>query len=226
MFQSEIGENGTPHLQGWLVFKTKKRPKSVITNPRIHWEKMRGTVDENIFYCSKSDTHDNKVRFCKGCRFPYTGPQITLRPWQEHVVNILKGEPDERTVYWIWSQAGNMGKSTFAKWLFMNLDGVIVTGGKAVDMKNGVLTYKQNNFDTPKIVLVDVPRVASNHFSVAGVESIKNMFFYSSKYEGGMVCGPPPHVVCFANCEPDYSLMSRDRWQVMNLAHDNTFHRI
>lgn len=110
-----------------------------------------------------------------------------------------------------------MGKSTFAKWLFHNIPNTIVTGGKANDMKNGVQTYVQNQNVFPKVVIVDIPRVQHGHFSIAGIEEIKNMFFFSGKYEGGMVSGPPPHVVCFANCEPPWECMSTDRWQVMNL---------
>ena len=40
---SEVGESGTPHLQGFVEFKVKKRPKSVFDNDRIHWEKAKGS---------------------------------------------------------------------------------------------------------------------------------------------------------------------------------------
>ena len=222
MFQSEIGELGTIHLQGWLQFATKKRPMSVFNeNSKIHWEVMKGSVQENIDYCSKTDTYTGEVRWSRGADFPYNGPQITLREWQIPIVETLKGSPCDRTIYWIWSQTGNLGKSTFAKWLFHNLPDCIVTGGKSNDMKNGVQTYILKNKTFPKIVIVDIPRVDKGHFSVAGIEEIKNMFFFSGKYEGGMVSGPPPHVVCLANTLPQWEEMSSDRWQVMDLEDEN-----
>lgn len=225
MFQSEVGLEGTPHLQGWLEFKTKKRPKSVYSNKSIHWEKMKGTIQDNITYCSKSDTYDGKVRFALGCAFPYLGPQIELTGWEKTIVDILKkppvqGTPEFRNIYWVWEPDGNFGKTTFAKWIYHNLANVIVTEGKVGDMKNGVAVYFQAHGRTPEIVLIDIPRVNSNHFSVAGIESIKNMFFYSGKYEGGMVSGPRPHVVVFSNAYPPIEKMSTDKWKIMDLRED------
>jgi len=218
MFQTESGENCTPHLQGWLEFKVKKRPKSVYKElTRIHWEKMKGTLKQNIDYCSKTDTYTGEYRYARGCDFPYLGPQITLYDWQKPIVTMLKGKPHDRNVYWVWSSHGNLGKSTFAKWIFHNIPDTIVTGGKANDMKNGVQTYIIKNNKFPRVVIIDIPRVNRGHFSVAGIEEIKNMFFFSGKYEGGMVSGPPPHVICFANVPPTYEEMSADRWQIMDL---------
>lgn len=56
MFQEEKGENGTPHLQGFCIFKNKIRPLSLKLDKSIHWEKMKGTVEQSIAYCSKSQT--------------------------------------------------------------------------------------------------------------------------------------------------------------------------
>ena len=225
MFQSERGEEGTCHLQGWLEFATKKRPMSIFKTTQIHWEKMKGTIKENIDYCGKTDTYTGEVRFSRGADFPYHGPQIVLRPWQEKVVEILRDKPCDRSIYWVWSHKGNMGKSTFAKYIFHNIPDAIVTGGKASDMKNGVQTYINTNHKFPKVVIVDIPRVNRGHFSISGIEEIKNMFFFSGKYEGGMVSGPKPHVICFANCEPNYSEMSEDRWQMMDLEGRHEFQR-
>ena len=50
----EVGEEGTPHIQGYVMFKnpvTFSTIKSFIS--RAHIEVARGTAEENIAYCSK-----------------------------------------------------------------------------------------------------------------------------------------------------------------------------
>lgn len=50
----EIGEQGTPHLQFFLYFKEGKSLKQVKEiSPRAHWEQAKGSVAQNITYCSK-----------------------------------------------------------------------------------------------------------------------------------------------------------------------------
>lgn len=53
----EVGESGTPHLQGYLEFKTKSRPMTVFKNVcnKIHFEKSKGSKEENYNYCSKEN---------------------------------------------------------------------------------------------------------------------------------------------------------------------------
>ena len=63
--QHEVGEQGTPHLQGFLILKKKQRMtwlKSNI-NGRAHWEKARGTDQQAADYCRKDETHpDGSLR--------------------------------------------------------------------------------------------------------------------------------------------------------------------
>jgi len=52
----EVGEGGTPHLQGFLCFSNAKTYSAVKRIPgltRIHIEIMKGTVQQSIVYCSK-----------------------------------------------------------------------------------------------------------------------------------------------------------------------------
>lgn len=53
----EVGDQGTPHLQGCLVFR---QPKTLVhlrkVLPRAHWEPMRGTPKEASDYCKKDGT--------------------------------------------------------------------------------------------------------------------------------------------------------------------------
>lgn len=54
IYGKEIGENGTPHLQGYCVFAKVKRLSAVKKLlPTAHWEIARGTTDDNVNYCSK-----------------------------------------------------------------------------------------------------------------------------------------------------------------------------
>lgn len=54
----EKGENGTPHLQGYLQLKKKKRLTALkkLFPEQIHWESSRGDSESNITYCSKGAT--------------------------------------------------------------------------------------------------------------------------------------------------------------------------
>jgi len=54
----ELGENGTPHLQGAFVIGKQVAFSTVKTWPglsRAHLEPMRGTPQDSLAYCSKQD---------------------------------------------------------------------------------------------------------------------------------------------------------------------------
>jgi len=52
----EIGETGTPHLQGYIEFDNGKTLSVVKRiNPRIHWENRRGTSKQASDYCKKDN---------------------------------------------------------------------------------------------------------------------------------------------------------------------------
>lgn len=46
LFSKEVGDSGTPHLQGYLEFKTKLRPNSLGLTNKIHWEKAKGNKNK------------------------------------------------------------------------------------------------------------------------------------------------------------------------------------
>lgn len=52
----EKGENGTPHLQGYMEFSTQKRLTTIKTiMPRAHIETRKGTANEAVVYCKKGE---------------------------------------------------------------------------------------------------------------------------------------------------------------------------
>lgn len=230
VFQEETGEageiednEGTPHLQGFIDFgKGKKaRPlnyfKELLGHGRIHWSKTRN-VKASIAYCQKKYTRTGET-FRRGISEPFE-ILIELFPWQTKIMKILESEPDERAIHYVIGSDGLEGKTTFGKWLFLKYDDIIVISGKASDMKNCIIDFmKKNEGEAPKKVIINIPRSTNPTFiSWTGIEEIKDMFFYSGKYEGGMVCAKCPHVVIFANHPPEMSKLSGDRWNIIKIA--------
>lgn len=156
--------------------------------------------------------------------------QIILRPWQQRICDqVLDMPANSRDIWWYWEPYGGLGKTTFQKWVFQNYENTIVIGGKAADMKNCVIEYldgqRPKDKDAvfkpkyPKIVIMNLPKTFNvDYFSPSGTEEVKDMFFYSGKYKGGMVDGPPPIVIIFANCRPPkIEEMAKDRWRIRRL---------
>lgn len=215
LMSHETGCKGeTAHIQGFLKFKTKRRPKETFSDicDWVRYEKQRGSDDSQLAYISK----ENQPFFFLG--FPK--PVKLIEPdyvWEQEILNILKTEPDDRTIYWYWSETGCQGKTSFCKYLTVKM-GAIALSGKAADMRNGVIDYVKNKGSTPEIVLIPIPRsFNTDYLNYEGIENIKDMYFYSGKYEGGQVCGNPPHLFVFANEPPDCSKMSIDRWNVVKI---------
>lgn len=200
---------GQKHLQGYIEFTKKVRPIGVMSEklPGAHWEVARGNRAQNVAYCTKEGTW--------GCYGVVQAPEVIrtiteLRPWQQEVVDLVSGEPDERSIHWYWEAAGGVGKSSLVKYLCVHHD-ALMTAGKAADMKQGILQWMEKKGRAPKIVIMDCPRSVLDYVSYSGLEEIKNGCFYASKYEGGMCVFNNPHVLVFGNQEPDRSKWSTDR---------------
>lgn len=56
----EVGEGGTPHLQGYCYFRTSKSLAQLkVLLPRAHLEAQKGTLEQAIDYCKKEgDFHE------------------------------------------------------------------------------------------------------------------------------------------------------------------------
>lgn len=209
-------ETGNKHLQCYVEFKNKCRPKNLFKDTTMHWEKSKGNKQQNITYCSKEKLEWTNFKIKKPLRKlpcednPYK--------WQIKIINILKGEPDDRKIFWFYG-SGNCGKTTFCKYINRIYDDTIILGGKASDMKNGIVTYKKMNDDCdPEIVIMNIPKSFDQEYlSYPGIEEVKDMLFYSGKYEGGQVDGNPPFVFVFSNIPPDTQKLSADRWMIYDI---------
>lgn len=215
----EVGKKcGTPHFHLWIQFKNARLRTTLKKEigKDGNYQGAKGTLEQSSCYQKKDGVWDTNIRSLK-----WKGPEIELYEWQKDLVNILNKEPDNRTVHWVWEPSGCEGKTVFQKWFCFRNSDTIVLGGKGSNMKNGIIEYIEKNSDFPKTVFINIPRSETDEdkvfVSYGGIEAVKDMFFYSGKYKGGMVNGPNPHVMVFANVPPDKNKLSHDRWNIIKL---------
>lgn len=211
---------GKKHLQGYIVFHKKCRPLEKIKMKEIHWEKAKGNKEQNTRYCTKDgEWHSNNEDFFFANLVidPLEGK--TLYPWQQEVIQIIKSKPNDRTIFWYWEEFGNMGKTALAKHCYLNY-GTIFLSGKGPDIKYAISQLKER----PKSVIFGFPRTMEEGISYQALEEVKDGLFFSGKYEGGMLCMNPPHVIVFANFPPQEEKLSSDRWKIINIRGDTDNH--
>jgi len=210
-FQEETEESGTPHIQGVVLCKKKIRATAFKLPNTIHWEPTKNFEDA-VIYCTKDDSRTG-VRVMEG--FPKAVAVISkLRPWQTEIVELIKTEPDDRTVHWYWSKEGNIGKSALTKLLVIKYKAIFCASGKYSDLCNLIFN---NDMDASNIVIFDIPRNNGNKISYSALESIKNGLISNTKYETGFKAFNSPHVIVFSNHMPDENELSADRWHIVEL---------
>lgn len=138
---------------------------------------------------------------------------LSLKPWQEDLVNVVTQEPHPRKIHWIWSQQGETGKSTMATYLGVKYGATVLELCKNHDLKH-ILAKSPT-----KTVIFDLTRttegVLVGLYSLA--EQLKNGRITSGKYDGSVVYFPRPHVIFFANFPPDMKAWSADRYCIWEI---------
>jgi len=210
----EVGESGTPHLQGYLHFKTPRKFETLKRlNNRLHLEIARGTDEQNYVYCSKEND------FVTNIKKPYTYKLTSLYKWQENLLSLVEIEvknPNDRVIHWYIDPEGGKGKTSMCKHLYHNYPGTLYLTGKATDMKYAIFQHLEQKKPL-NLVVMDFTRTSEGYVSYQGIEEIKNGIFFNGKYESGCVSFEPPIVICFSNWAPDKEALSKDRWNIQLL---------
>ena len=210
----EVGAEGTPHLQGYIETPKRCRPSCFNLPKQIHWEKCKGSREDNVVYCSKDGDYVNSTQLRPRPPLKLIDPTYE---WEKEILQIIQTEPDERTIHWYWSQNGGVGKTQFCKYLTVK-HGALPISGKGADVRNAIVEYNKAQGTTPELCVFPIPRSYNTEYlSYEAFENIKDMYFYSGKYEGAAICGRCPHLFVFANTRPEMHKCSPDRWRVVEI---------
>ena len=217
-FQTEIGEEGTPHLQGAIWLKKAMRWSEFKLSKNIHWEKMKSDKGSND-YVQKDESFAGR-RWNSGLEPPEEPLDIIteLYPWQQKCLDIYNTKPHPRHIHWFWKKEGGSGKSEFVKYMVHHHGVMFCRGGKASDVINMCFNH---NMRKTKLVIWDLPRNTGNAISYQALECIKDGLIANTKYETGALIFNRPHIFIFANSPPmedeDETMMSKDKFVVHEL---------
>lgn len=209
-------ETGRHHRQGYVQFNKRMRPSECKELPKqIHWEYCKGSAADNNVYVTKDwDDIRGDIKYDKPLRLITPGTEGF--EWENDVLDIIKDDPDDRTIHWYYETAGNKGKSSFCRYLCAKHDALIIAG-KPADAKYTIMKWKESKGYYPTLILYDIPRTQEGFVSYQLLEEVKNGCFLSTKYECGMVLMNHPHIFCFANFYPETEKMSEDRWKITEI---------
>ncbi len=218
IFGEEVGDNGTPHLQGQFSLIKKQRLTAMKKwDKRIHWEATRN-IDASEQYCRKDGKYYTNIEFEDYDEYN----KVVWKPWQQEIVNKVEQDcVKKREINWIYDSEGNSGKSMLTRYLALAENALIVDGKKS-DIMHQIAKRCEEGLKIGTVI-IDIPRASKNNISYAAIEAIKNGFISSGKYEGGQYSFRVPHVYVFANEPPEKHMMSNDRWNIININKDDIF---
>jgi len=203
------------HLQVAIWCENKCRDTS-FRIPNSHWEAVRND-QASYEYCKKDESFNGDCRVEWG--FPKPIKLITeLYPWQQGIIDMIKQEPDDRAILWIYEREGNKGKTALCKLLCAKHNAIFCDGAKKADIINMVFNA---DMDKHNCVIWDLTRSQGNRICYDALEAVKNGMISNTKYETGMKLFNSPHVLIFANELPDTKNLSYDRWHIYEITNQN-----
>lgn len=137
-------------------------------------------------------------------------PPGTLRDWQERALSLLDRQ-DDRRILFVVDREGGAGKSFLAKW--------IISQPNAWGCQGGSLRDLMHSYDhTATIAVFDMARCNNpDWFPWAFMENLKNGWYCSTKYQGGLKAFVPPKIIVLMNEDPPRNKLSKDRYEILKI---------
>lgn len=208
VFGEEYGKSGvTPHIQGAFILDSKMRADTInkaVFNGSASLMKLKNW-DRAFKYCCKEGNN-----IISSERIPKPLKIITdLRPWQKHVFELVKEEPDDRSIIWVVGNK-NTGKTQFSKYLVYHKHAL----GPLDGGKKHILSVVAQNIDEQCFImyLTADESIYQKHSFFDCLEKIKDGFFmthFGTDHTHPVIMNSPHILVC-ANEPPDFDKTNMD----------------
>lgn len=207
----EVGESGTPHLQGYVEFNSPKRMDTLKKmNKRIHWEARKGTAQQASDYCMK----DDKEAFIKG-KISKQGERKDIdmvadmitegknlkEIAMEHPTTFIKfhkgiealhkltfsDRTEKPTVKWIWGLAGR-GKTYYC-----------TSKHESHYIKDGTMWW--NEYEQQEAIIIDD---FDGKWPFRDLLRLLDRYKYQGQYKGGYVKINSPFIYITCEFPPEH----------------------
>lgn len=216
----EVGDKGTPHLQGYIEFPAPKKWTTVqnLFNKKAHIEKAKGTRKQNLTYCKKDGKFHSNFPVPLKEQILAKYEDVEWYDWQKKIIALHDEPAGDRKIVWVTDYVGNRGKSFLTRYMVVKFN-IILADGKKADVFHQIAKRLEDvdNEDVFDMVILDIPRHNQEFINYGLLEQLKNGCIMSGKFEGGVFVFPSPHVIVMSNELPDYTKFSQDRWETIIL---------
>lgn len=225
VFQKESTNGTNFHYQGFVNLLNKERPKTLakkLNNELLGVELSAASNAGRDALKKYAMKEDSRVEGPWSDQNIYTGSDLIVKlwPWQRQMLDKINGPVDPRKITWIYDAKGNSGKSEFCKYMYFHKQIVSVPHGDTSNILNLVFSMPAQ-----RAYLFDLSRSRSSKISAvdtySAIEQIKNGYVVNWKFKTGVKIFAKPHVIVFSNEEPQWDLLSADRWDVLRMEGDS-----
>ena len=184
------------------------------SEPECKWTKIVETAKQDLHAVMDIDAEIFVKHYhqLKSINDDYNKPKMsadleTLRDWQKVALSKLKNQ-HERQILFVVDEQGGKGKSCLAKHIMTTENSWACQGGKIND-----LMYAYNT--EAEYVVFDMARCNNpDYYPWNFMENLKNGWFTSTKYKGGLKMFKAPKIIVFMNELPPKTKLSEDRYEI------------
>jgi hypothetical protein len=176
-----------------------------------------GELEEEAFSCEWKAALDFYIK--QKPRTDYTN--ITLRPWQEELLEHISN-PSDREIIWVLGGKCGEGKSWFQEYVQSLYGFKRVVAGMNIKVKTASLAHalQKRPLATTDIFMFNIGKSKTKYEKVNYelLEHIKDGRVFASKYNSQEIKFKTPNtVVVFSNNAPNMNELARDRWKIFSI---------
>lgn len=185
---------------------------------------LREALEENV--TSMKEVVGVSLLFDQRKLHPKPIPDVKWRPWQQDLFEeITNTKPNDRTIIWYNDKEGGGGKTLFSKHMFDYYNAVATNVASTYHIATLLQSFiQQHGEDSIKCVILNLTRASPQTKDMyVLIEAVKDGFITAQKYRTQQLSFKSPHVVIFANAEPQKQHLSKDRWDIRWLSDDGLY---